>query len=202
MDALGGHHQRVEDLARAGFDVVHPFSAMLLGMGGPERLALLLGNTRALWPAFTEAMRDPALAAEADPLDRYTERTFEAVFPGARIYYGHRRYDGAFVPLARLAAQTGLGALAPNHLVLHPIYGPWFALRAVVLLDGAQPPMPPPVHAPCDCGPECTWALTKALSTMRWQDWLEVRTTCGPQAYRYSDEQIAYHYTRAKLLNG
>src|SRR5580765_4209683 len=101
-------------LARAGFDIAHAFDAAaaarepgLAVLAGRERLGVLIGNTRALWPPFTEAMRDPALAAERDPLDRYTERAIGAAFPGARIYFGHRQYGGAFVPLQHLAVATG-----------------------------------------------------------------------------------------------
>src|ERR1051325_343419 len=93
-------------LAAAGFDIAHAFDAAaaardvrLAMLGGRERLGLLIGNTRALWPRFQDAMRDPGLAAQRDPLDRYTERALDAAFPGARIYYAHRHYGGAFVPL-------------------------------------------------------------------------------------------------------
>ena len=132
MDALAA-------LAAAGFDIAHTFDAVAvareLGLAplGAARLGILIGNTRALWPPFTAALRDPALAAERDPLDRYTERAIDAAFAPARIYYGHRRYDGAFLPLQHIAIATGLGAMAPSRLVIHPIYGPWFALRAVVV---------------------------------------------------------------------
>src|ERR1700759_2490357 len=102
-----GHGHGVDalaTLAAAGFDLAHTFDASIVarepGLGvlaGDARLGILIGNTRALWPRFTEAMRDPALAAERDPLDQYTERCLGAAFPGARIYYGHRCYRGAFV---------------------------------------------------------------------------------------------------------
>nr|MBA3453558.1 hypothetical protein [Deltaproteobacteria bacterium] len=89
-------------LADAGFDLVHAFDPALAAREpGWERLAgapgvgLLVGNTRALWPRFVAAMRDPVLAAESDPLDRYTERTIEAAFPDAPILYAHRAYEAA-----------------------------------------------------------------------------------------------------------
>ncbi|HEX4422147.1 MAG TPA: hypothetical protein VH165_29750 [Kofleriaceae bacterium] len=169
---------------------------------GTPRLGLLIGNTRALWPPFTAALADPALAADPDPLDRYTERTLDATFPGARIYHGHRRYTGGFLPLQRLAALTGLGALAPNHLVIHPIYGPWLALRAVVLVDGdGDPPPSPraPIPQPCQCNAACATALATALQSMTAADWLAVRDRCALGAWRYSDDQIAYHYGRSLL---
>ncbi|HEX7836598.1 MAG TPA: hypothetical protein VF469_03995 [Kofleriaceae bacterium] len=162
-------------------------------LAGTARLGILIGNTRALWPRFTEAMREPALAAERDPLDRYTERCIGAAFPGARIYYGHRCYDGAFVPLQRIAVAAGLGALAPSRLVIHPIYGPWFALRAAVVVDG-EPPVRRPIPLPCRCDASCATVLERAQRSSNWRDWLAVRDTCSLRSWRYTDDQIRFHY--------
>jgi methylmalonic aciduria homocystinuria type C protein len=188
-------------LAAAGFDLAHTFDAAafarepgLAMLAGEARLGILIGNTRALWAPFTAAMRDPALAAERDPLDRYTERVIDATFPGARRYYGHRRHDGAFLPLQRLAAATGLGALAPNHLVIHPIYGPWIALRAVVVIDG-DPPLRAPIPRPCRCDASCEARWLIAQGSEDWRDWLAVRDSCSLRTWRYSDEQALYHYS-------
>lgn len=197
MDALA-------TLAAAGFDLAHPFDAAAVArelglavLAGDARLGLLIGNTRALWPRFTEAMRDPVLAAERDPLDRYTERAIEAAFAGARpaprIYYSHRRYDGGFVPLQHIAVAAGLGALAPSRLVIHPIYGPWFALRAVVVQDG-EPPVRARIPLPCHCDASCAAALARAQRSTAWQDWLAVRDSCTLRSWRYSDDQVRFHY--------
>jgi hypothetical protein len=202
------HGDRVDGfdtLAAAGFDIAHTFDAAAVAgqpgltmLAGEERLGILIGNTRALWPPFTAALRDPALAAERDPLERYTERVIDAAFPGARLYYGHRRYGGAFVPLQRLAAATGLGALAPNHLVIHPIYGPWFALRAVAVIEG-EPPSREPISQPCRCDASCAAAFARAQRSADWRDWLAVRDSCALRAWRYSDEQAHYHYSKTFL---
>jgi hypothetical protein len=189
-------------LADAGFDIAHAFDAAaaahqpgLAVLAGRERLGLLIGNTRALWPRFQAAMRDPALAGERDPLDRYTERAIDAAFPAARIYFGHRAYDGAFVPLQHLAVAAGLGALAPNRLVIHPTYGPWFALRAAVLIDGDPPLTARPIAQPCHCDATCAAVLARAQRSTDWQDWLAVRDSCSLREWRYGDAQIAFHYT-------
>jgi len=199
-------------LAAAGFDIAHRFDAAsaarepgLAMLAGPPRLGILIGNTRALWTPFTAAMRDPVLAAETDPLDRYTERAIGAAFSptaaGFRIYYGHRRYDGGFLPLQRLAAITGLGAMAPNHLVIHPIYGPWFALRAVVVTDG-DPPELRPIAQPCRCDASCHERLSRALQSMASSDWLAVRDSCSLRAWRYPDDQVRYHYAHYARMRG
>lgn len=199
------HGDRVDALATltaAGFDIAHTFDAVALArepglaiLAGEARLGILIGNTRALWPPFSAALRDPALAAQPDPLDHYTEQVIDAAFSGARLYYGHRRYEGAFLPLQRLAAATGLGALAPNHLVIHPVYGPWFALRAVAVVDG-EPPARGPIPQPCCCDASCSASFTRAQQSKDWRDWLFVRDSCSLRTWRYSEEQIHYHYSR------
>jgi hypothetical protein len=202
---VGAVDSAIAQLADAGFDLAHPFdTAAATREAGWELLAdaprfgILVGNTRALWPRFVAAMCDPELAAQADPLDRYTERAIERAFPGARIYYGHRRYEGAFLPFQRLAVATGLGTLAPSQLVIHPIYGPWFALRAVIALPGS-PPARQPIVAPCTCAAPCAEALTAAVAATgptAWRAWVAVRDACTRNAWRYGEDQLQYHYTK------
>lgn len=206
-------HSRAVDsalaqLADAGFDLAHTFDARAAarepgweGLANGDPLGILIGNTRALWPCFVAAMQDPArgpaLAADPDPLDRYTEQTIAAAFPGARIRYAHVPDGEAFLPFQRLAVATGLGALAPSHLVIHPRYGPWFALRAVVVVAGT-PPVRAPIAKPCTCAAPCEIALEAAVAAADdWRAWLAVRDACDRRAWRYSEDQLRYHYTRA-----
>jgi epoxyqueuosine reductase QueG len=161
-------------LEEAGFDIAHAFDA----------------HAVAREPGA--AMRE---AAVENPLEAYTERVIDAVFPAARILYGHRRYDGAFVPLQRVAVATGLGALAPNGLVIHPEYGPWFALRAIVITDGEPVPRTP-IAQPCTCTTACADSLARARAGGDWRAWLAVRDACSLRRWRYSEEQIRYHYTK------
>lgn len=197
----------IAQLADAGFDLAHAFDTRAAAaepgwelLAGAPRLGLLVGNTRALWPHFVAAMREPALAAAPDPLERYTERTLAAAFPGAVIHYSHRRHGAGFLPFQRLAVATGLGALSPGHLVIHPIYGPWFALRAVVAVDGT-PPVRAPIAKPCVCGAPCARALAAAEDAAArgeagWRTWLAVRDACSLRAWRYGEDQATYHYTK------
>lgn len=193
-------------LADAGFDIAHAFDTALVAALVPalaaKRCGILIGNSRALWPPFVAAhAADRALAASADPLERYTEAHVARAYPGAPTWFAHRRYDGAFLPFQRIAVATGLGALAATHLVIHPVFGPWFALRAIALVDGEPPPPPPAPVVPC-CTGACTARLASALAGRGdWRAWLAVRDACiVGRAYRYSDEQIAYHYTKNRAL--
>ena len=207
MSCHGAPVEALAQLAAAGFDLAHAFDAAaaarepgLSPLAGGGRLGILVGNTRALWPRFAAALAEPALAADPHPLQRYTEQAIDAAFPGARIFYGHRRYGGAFLPLQRLAVATGLGALAPSQLVVHPIYGPWFALRAAIVVEGDPPSARPPIPQPCRCGAACADALAAARTATgpdAWRAWLAVRDACPLRDHRYGEDQIRYHYTRA-----
>ena len=193
-------------LADDGFDLTHAFDTTLIAPLVPpaliaKRRGVIVGNTRALWPRFLAAYHaDRELAASPDPLDRYTELAVARAYPGAPAWFSHRRYDGAFVPFQKIAAVAGLGVLMPTQLVIHPLYGPWFALRALVLVDGEPPPHVLPTLSCCTS--DCTARLDAALASGGdWRAWLAVRDACNVgRAFRYGDQQIAYHYTKDRSL--
>ncbi len=182
-----------EALAAAGFDIVQPFDGALVD--AERRAGWLVGNTRALWPVFQT--RKPA---GCDPLDRYVESVIEPLVPsGGRAFYAHRQYEGAFVPFQQLAVAAGLGGLSETHLVIHPVYGPWFALRAAIVTTG-EPPPPAQIPTPCRCGAPCRDALARAEGSRDWRAWLAVRDACPiGRAFRYSEDQLAYHYIHGLL---
>jgi methylmalonic aciduria homocystinuria type C protein len=199
-------------LADAGFDLVHEVDTAAIArelalpwLADPaRRRGVVVGNTRALWPKFLAARRtDPELAAAPDPLDRYTERTLARVFAGDRVWLAHARYDGAWIPIQRIAAAAGLGHVAPTGLVIHPTFGPWIALRAVVTLPGEPPPRRAPARPPCRCGEACQRAFARAAETCAADDWIAVRDACPVgRAHRYGDDQLRYHYTKDRALLG
>ena len=118
---------------------------------------------------------------------------------GYVLLYGHRWYGGAFPPLQRIAVASGLGAWSETHLVIHSIHGPWFALRAAIVMPGEPPPPAPPAAA-CTCSDRCRGALARATSSADWRDWLAVRDACPiGRAWRYSDDQIEFHYVHGLL---
>ena len=197
----------IDTLTAAGFDIVHPFDAHAVAreMGLPlladaERTqGYLIGNTRVLGPTFLSARRaDPELAASANPIDLYTEKTL-ARLDGARSLFVHRRYAAGYLPFQRIAVAAGLATLAPSNLAIHPIYGPWFALRAIVLVTGAALTRLLP-RAPCECATGCTSAFERACAAagpQAWRDWVAVRDACCVgRDHRYRDDQLAYHYTK------
>jgi len=197
--------------AEAGFDLVHPFDAHAVAHElGHAALALvdherpvgwLVANTRAWWPRFLAARRaDPELAASRNPVEYYVEQTC-AKIPDARCFFPHRQYDGGWLPFQRLAVAAGLGTLSPSNLVVHPTFGPWFALRAVVLTTGTPITRVLPAAA-CDCAERCRAAFARACEAQdSWRAWLAVRDACcvGVQ-HRYTEAQIEYHYTKSLAL--
>lgn len=210
-----------EHCASVGLDLVQPLRVRwyneaveaayrLPDCGRPDALALVIANTRALWPRFLAALRaDAGLRASPDPLDRYSERHVRAVTSSLAL-----RCEARFaheppprrVAMQRLAQVAGLAYLSPSHLAVHPIYGPWIGLRAVVVVDCDGPPGPPLLADPCtDCRARCLPLLEQARATTvpgrtaisgNWRPWLTVRDACPVgRAHRYTDDQIEYHYT-------
>lgn len=215
--------------ARAGFDLVLPLrvgwyneqvqgSLRLADFGSDQHLGLIIGNTRALWPVWLDALgRDAALAGADDPLDTYTERSLSLALARialpVRSSLAHERGDRA-VPIQRVAHAAGLAFLSETHMSVHPTYGPWIALRAVVSVAVSGPPgAPAPMAHPCGgCARGCQPAFERALSTLsgapsdanvrvHWREWLACRDACPVgREHRYSDAQIDYHYRRRLVL--
>ncbi len=176
--------------------------------GSDRATILVLGNTRALWPYIDRFVVDaPALID--DPVDTYVTRVVSHAITDAGVTPIDVRFD--FEPperriaIQQLADVAGLAWLSPSHLCVHPIYGPWMALRAAVVLDVDAPVDGGPASAPCDCRRHCGPQLDAALAAgeptnraelrERWRLWLAVRDACPVgREHRYTDEQIVYHY--------
>lgn len=224
--------ERVAELCQpAGLDLVQPFAAdwfnaglpqseRLYDFGRPGALGILVGNTKALWPAFQRAVAaSSVLTATPHPLDSYTKgvmwRAASRVAPLASCTYFSHTLPPLAIPIQRLAERIGFAGLSPSRLAVHPAYGPWFALRAVLLVDLAGPEAAPPTPVrPCQgCDEPCMPAFEHALAVSapisaesiarHAAEWIAVRDACPfGHAFRYSDDQLAYHYQpdRRRLL--
>lgn len=211
-------------LGAAGFDVVEPFSAASVAQqvfpgaapwplfGRDDALGLLIGNSRALWEPLTAwAGARPELA---HPLDVYTETTVrefvDACSTSVWLGWGHIGVP-SFLPIQRIAVAAGVASLGPGHLVAHPRFGPWIALRAVLVLDARPPNRAVTEPAlPCSaCDAPCRAALDDALRAApprlaverrsllspAQESYLRIRDVCPVgRDNRYSDDQILYHY--------
>lgn len=221
--ALGGFEQA---LRGDGFDLVVPRGLAVirsdfarLGLPLPTRpnpLGVFVGNTRALWPRFLAVVRSsPELQRIEHPLDTWVEQRVRAALAAVGVvatpYFAHRRLPQGYLPLQHWAQQLGALALSPSHLSVHPEYGPWLALRALVVVEleadaehVAPPAVEPCAACPAPCRIPFEQAATKTAQlvgtrrvTDHWRLWLAVREACPVgRSHRYTDEQIRYHYGR------
>jgi cyanocobalamin reductase (cyanide-eliminating) / alkylcobalamin dealkylase len=204
-------------LTNAAFDIttILPWSAALATAPSLQNLAapttthaLIIGNSRQLWPRFVDAYRcSNQLRCEPHPLDHWIEQQLSTILVDRPHRFGHRAYDDKYVPLQRLAVAAGLGRLSETHLVIHPVFGPWFSLRAVVAIDAPTAAEFVATAAPitagnCDplhCMQQCQqrFAEAQAAPPGSWRAWLAARAACSVgRDWRFSDAQIAYHYCK------
>jgi methylmalonic aciduria homocystinuria type C protein len=213
-----------EQCAPAGFDLagacrVGSYNRAVEGVlrlsdfGTPDHLAVVVGNSRALWQPFVAALRsDPSLCASADPLDRYTERVIGGAVATlglrAELRWAHDVGPG-LIAIQRLAQLAGLAQLSPGHLSVHPVHGPWIALRAAITFDVLGPAeISVPSEQVCNaCAGACAPAFERALASLAepgggdWRSWLACRDACPVgREQRYDDDQIAYHYTKDRSI--
>jgi len=135
----------------AAYDARVPADRRLAGDAPGARGVVVLGNGgRALWDAFRGAAGE---AGVADPLDAFVQRAVEAAIhdvAGARCRYPSEPE----VDFRLLAELAGLGRPSLVGVLVHPVYGPWMALRAAVLVPyDVSAPRPAEGFDPC---PTCT----------------------------------------------
>jgi ferredoxin len=207
---------RLEDLLAGGR------GALVIGSGGP-----------AFFDRFDRGGRDAPERHDGrpDPLDRYTRRVVEEI--ARACLGGGARYALAFpfmaggagaidrgagpavrvIPFQRLGRAAGLGGPSPLGLQIHPFYGPWWAYRALLVIDRELPPSPAigdgcaGCHAPCVAAcpagavrrdgfdvPACHRRRLATLPTNPCRLSCAARVACvrGPE-HRYRDEELAFH---------
>ena len=102
-----------------------------------------------------------------------------------------------------MAHESGLAFLSAGQMNIHPQFGPWFALRAVVIVS-ADPVSNHSVVNPSTPGVEiAAGSLFQSLlkTTNSWDEWLRLRDLYEVgKEYRYSESQIQYHYTHDKMV--
>lgn len=218
-------------LAHAGFDVIGaaPLPRVIAELGPDDWFgqalaaaatntasyqAVVIGNTRALWPLFVAAYhRSEVLQRAMHPLDMFVEDTLATHLAERPCWFGHRAYHNGYIPLQRLAVACGLGRQTAGLFVRHPCFGPWFALRALVILpkehlahddNTRDEPQYLPTADCTDsaCASGCGAAFARALhagESATWRDWVAVRDACpAGRAFRYGTNQLAYHYTKSR----
>lgn len=197
----------------AAYDSLVPPMWRSAELAPAARGALVVGNAgRALWERLEAA---PERALPDDPLDRYTRRVLgEAAQlwdpPAAVGFYAERR-AGVYLPLVALARRAGLGSPGRVGVLIHPEFGPWIALRAVLLVpeslpETGAPPFDPCTGCPAPCASACVGAAIDAdgLDARKCYDTRLTKPPCagacaarsacvvGPE-HAYSPAQLAHH---------
>jgi len=218
-----------QQLSDLGLDIVHAFPLDGISIDSPHfeplarrfegaRTGLLIGNTRALWPCFLGWLAEhPDWRSTTDPLDDYAQdvitRAASEHLRDARLFWTHE-LDDYRVPVQSLCHQSGLAHLSRGRFNVHPEYGPWFGMRALVVLpDDLGIPLSPAI-APSSPAVEdrvaahfevlrarASAGLSSTHIRTSWEDWLGLRDLYETgRAYRYTAPQIRYHYTKDKSV--
>lgn len=192
---------------------------------GAESVVVIGNGGGAFWAAyrrFCEA--HPEYERRADPLDDFTREVVDAACTplarrGAmRILYPFGFAEGT-VSFTRLALLAGLGRGSLVGVLVHPVYGPWFALRAAILVrEKLEAPRPAEGFDPCSscsgrpCIPACPgcavtaagWSVPRCGAHRGRPDdpcatRCHARVACvlAPE-HRYPDDALAYHQRRAR----
>jgi hypothetical protein len=181
-------------------------AALIVGSGGPSFFDLFKRES---------AERRDGLP---NPLDRFTravvERTARAALEPLGVGYALRFpflvASGPHIPFQRLGRAAGLGPPGPLGLQIHPTFGPWWAYRALVVLDTPLPALAPlgdgcagcpaPCVAACPAGavqlsgfviPACH-ARRLAAEPCRRSCAARIACIRGPE-HRYTVDQLAFH---------
>jgi hypothetical protein len=218
-----------QQLSENGLDIVHAFPLdpldtdslgirALLSPLGRARTGLMIGNTRALWDHFLGWLEEtPDWPSRDNPLDDYVmeaiTRAATEHLRDARLFWTHET-NAYLLPVQRLCHQCGLAHLSRGRFSVHPEYGPWFGMRAlVVLADDLHTTLSPAVDP---SSPELEDQVADHFKSLRdrvsgglssshirtsWEDWLALRDRYEVgRAYRYCGSQIRYHYTKDKSV--
>ena len=152
-----------------------------------------------------------------NPLDRFTARVVNATVADALapLAVTHSTYfpfttSEPLIPFQRLGRAAGLGGPGPLGLQIHPVFGPWWAYRALVVVDCELPPAPAPGDSCAGCDAPCVAACPAGAVAIAGFDVpacharrllvdacrlsCAARIACvrGPE-HRYSDGQLAFH---------
>lgn len=174
FDALvAGGLDVVGVLSIARFDVLVPAAWRSNALLPGARSALVIGSGgTALWRAIRAS---DAPCDLDDPVDRHSERVLVAFVrqlldagDRAHFWLPHQQSGSVFADFVALGAASGLGAPSRLGLLVHPVYGPWLSLRALVLTTRAFPETEwaPDFHpcegCPAPCAAACPGAAVAA----------------------------------------
>jgi epoxyqueuosine reductase len=193
-----------------------------------SRSIIVIGNGGGgLWAALkTHASRDAGWWRRENPLDDFVREVVERDIAAPLRKSGLRctpaypfMSDGPTLNFLELGKVAGIAGPSILGVTVHPVYGPWIAFRAALLLDHELDSPgeaigfdPCPKCAARTCIPACPanavsleagWDIPKCLTHR-----VEVEPDCAPRCHaragcvlgpehRYPDDELAYHQMRA-----
>ncbi|MDP6138090.1 MAG: hypothetical protein QGI25_17485 [Arenicellales bacterium] len=216
LDSLGFQIRAVLDPSCSPSALWDEFGRLGIDLTSNARLVLLaMGGTR-LWNRIQKRVK-----TGADPFDTF------AIYAANQVsseYWGCDQiellYPGSLaVPLQRLGRFAGCSYPSPIGVDLHPVYGPWFAYRAVFLihaelqlteLESGGSPCESCADKPCVAGcPVGAVSLADGIDLGRCiEHRLLPRSGCADRCrsrlmcpvgkkWQYGESQLAYHGNRS-----
>jgi epoxyqueuosine reductase len=214
--ALARYDAAVAPGARASLIDPAARSIVVLGNGGGD-----------FWAAFKRhAARNPGWWERENPLDDFTSEVVHCEVAAPLRAAGLRHtvvypfmHGGPTLNFVELGKAAGVAGPSILGVVVHPVFGPWIAFRAALLVDvmldasgDARGFDPCPGCVPRSCMGACPagavsfpagWDVPKCL-THRVEAEPDCAGRCharagcvlGPE-HRYSDDELAYHQMRA-----
>jgi len=212
----------------AAYDADAPPTMRVRDIAPEARSIVLIANGGGdFWRAFRAfADANPGWSDRANPLDDFTRAVVENEIVAPLTTSVERpipvypfMVDGPSLNFMDLGKRAGLAGPSILGVVVNPMYGPWIAFRAALLLDRVidQPgdaagfdPCPTCTARSCitSCpasavSPISGWDIPRCLTHRVEQEpdcsaRCHARIACvlGPQ-HRYPDDEIAYHQMRA-----
>ena len=209
------------------YEALAPPSMRACALAPDARSIVVIGNGGgAFWQAFKSyADAHPGWRDRPHPLDDFTRALIEQeIVPIARgrgvacvpafPFIGEGTLS--FIALGKLA---GLGGPSLLGVLIHPVYGPWIAFRAALLIDAVlDAPGEAAGFDPCpDCTARSCLAACPASAVSAPAGWdiprclthrIEVEADCATRCHarvacviapehRYPGDELAYHHGRA-----
>jgi len=200
-DVEGLLAQLREGLHESGFDLLTPFLVSwyneeehIVNLPAVHKLpaeagclAVIVGNSRALWAPFlawtrTQLEADPTwLESHPHALDCYTEEKMQQALarpdlPASDVIYAAETLETTGRAISVTTA-AHVSSLAFYHQTIqrsvHPVLGPWIAYRAVVVFPELRPgsqqlPRPSPPVDPCSAA---EWEKVRELQDECFAKW-------------------------------
>lgn len=129
-----------------------------------------------------------------------------------QVRHSHILDKELFVDMLRASHVSGLAYLdTASHLCMHPTYGPWFALRSLIIIDADGPDAADIQPLECPFTQHQQQQIEQRVAELKakggfeqwkkhWVEWVAIRQLAadfvGAGGSRYCQDQLEYHYIK------